>query len=110
MRGKIMIGNREIEMAANAASPFYYKEIFKEDFLLKAQETPPDVNIFVKMGFIMAKQAEKSFSEMMKLPAEEFFTWLDQFEPMDVLNAAGEISNLYMGQTESSSIPKNEAD
>lgn len=108
MRGKIMIGNREIEMAANAASPFYYKEIFKEDFLLKAQETPPDVNIFVKMGFIMAKQAEKSHAEMMKLPPEEFFNWLSEFEPMDILNSAGEISNLYMGQTEQMSAPKSE--
>ena len=45
---------------------------------------------------------------MMKLPPEEFFNWLSEFEPMDILNAAGEISNLYMGQTEQMSAPKSE--
>lgn len=107
MRGTINIGGKDVEMVANAASPHYYKEIFKEDFLQESQKTPPDTGIFEKMGFVMAKQAEGlKHSEMLDISVDSFFEWLVQFEPMDILEAIGEISNLYMKQTEPSSIPK----
>ena len=38
MRGTVKIGGKEVGMLANAASPHYYKQIFKEDFLQRSQE------------------------------------------------------------------------
>lgn len=34
MYGKIMIGTKETAMLANAASPYLFKQVFHEDFLL----------------------------------------------------------------------------
>lgn len=111
MFGVVKIGNKEVKMVANAASCYVYRQLFKEDFLLKAQEKTPDPDIFQKMGFVMAKQAETNkMSDLMKIPIDEYYEWLMQFEPLDVITAAGEISNLYMGQSEQLSVPKTEGD
>lgn len=107
MKGTVEIGGVGIEMVANAASVYVYRQIFKEDFLLKAQEKHPDADIFTKMGFVMAKQAQTDkMSELMQITIDEYYEWLVQFEPLDVLNAAGDISNLYMGQEVGLSTPK----
>ena len=111
MFGVVKIGNKEVKMVANAASCYVYRQLFKEDFLLKTQEKTPDPDIFQKMGFVMAKQAETNkMSDLMKIPIDEYYEWLMQFEPLDVITAAGEISNLYMGQSEQLSVPKTEGD
>lgn len=107
MQGTVKIGDKNVLMVANAASVYVYRSIFKEDFLVKAQDKNPDPDIFQKMGFVMAKQAETNkMSELMNITIDEFYDWLVQFEPLDILTAAGEISNLYMGQTEGLSTPK----
>ena len=107
MRGTINIGGKEVGMLANAASPHYYKQIFKEDFLQRSQENPPDMGIFEKMGFVMAKQAEGlKHSEMMNVSVDSFFEWLEGFEAMDILESIGDISDLYLKQTISTSTPK----
>lgn len=109
MQGLIKIGEREIPMAANAASPYVYRNIFKEDFLQKIQEKVPEADIFQKMGFVMAKQAETSkMSELMNITIDDYYGWLMEFEPLAILEAAGDISGLYMGQEKTMSVPKNE--
>lgn len=107
MTGTINIGDKQVEMAANAASPFVYRNIFHEDFLLKSQEEKPDFEIFQKLAFVMSKQAEtSSFADLMKLKVDDYYEWLIQFEALDLLNAAPAISDLYMGQTKKLSVPK----
>lgn len=109
--GTIKIGEMSIEMAANAASPYIFRQLFKEDFLKKLQEKEPDPDIFQKMGYVMAKQAETSkMSNLMKLTVDGFYDWLTQFEPLDILEATGEISTLYLSQTEGLSVPKEKGD
>lgn len=111
MRRTINIGGKDVEMVANAASPYLFKEIFHLDFLKEAQAKQPDVSLFEKMGFVMAKQAEGlKLGDLLKLGAEDYVTWLMQFEPMDVITAAGDISNLYMGQEATTSVPKRKGD
>lgn len=107
MRDTIKIGVRDVEMAANAASPYIYKQIFKEDFLKKIQEPEPEVDLFQKMGFVMTEQAKTNdLSELMKLKLEDYYAWLTEFDPIDILTAGGEISSLYMAQAKSTSVPK----
>lgn len=112
MYGIVMIGGKGVEMVANAASPYRFKQIFREDFLKRAIETNGDetasVDLFVKMGFIMAKQAEKA--DFDKLNEDSFFEWLEGFEPSDVQIAAGEIANIYAGNAETKATPKKKAD
>lgn len=107
MKGTVKIGSVSVDMVANAASVYVYRQIFKEDFLLKVQAKEPDSDLFQKMGFVMAKQAQTNkMSELMAITIDDYYEWLVQFEPLDVLNAAGEISNIYMGQEAGLSTPK----
>lgn len=106
----ITIGEKEVGMLANAASPFLYKQIFKEDFLLEIQKKNPDVGAIVKIGFVMAMQAEKKTTELMKLTEEDFLRWLEQFEAMDLYAHAGEMMDAYIANTKTTAVPKKEGD
>lgn len=117
MIGTVRIGEKEVEMAANAASPFVYKQLFKKDFIVmldKLQSGKLDdenANLFVEMGFIMAKQAEApDISKLMQLKMEDFYKWLEGFEPMEVILASDAIARLYNGQKDATSVPKNEGE
>ena len=39
MYGTVTIGGKDVEMVANAASPYRFKQIFREDFLKRAIDT-----------------------------------------------------------------------
>ena len=104
----ITIGSKTVGMAANALSPYLYKIIFHEDFMKLVQKDDPDTDLFVKMGFVFAKQAElNDLAKLTKVSEMDFYAWLQDFEPLDVMVASGEISSLYYTQAESSSVPKS---
>ena len=109
MKGTIKIGNKNVGMVANAASPFIYRQIFKKDFIAETQKEPIDMSLFSEMGFIMKLQAEKPTQEVLKTSVDDFYVWLEEFDPMDLLNASVEIGQFYMGQEKTTSVPKNEA-
>ena len=44
MRGTVKIGQRDVDMLANAASPFIYKKIFHKDFLMTVGTNYVDAN------------------------------------------------------------------
>lgn len=107
----VKIGTKTVGMLANAASPYLFKQIFKRDFLKESQAKDFDTSLIEMMGFVMAKQAEyEKTSDLLKLNESAYIDWLTQFDPLDVLTAAADISSLYMGQTISTAVPKNEAD
>ena len=109
MRGQIEINNKTFEAAANAASPYIYKQIFREDFLQRLQDKEPDVEIMQKMFFVMVSQAEKTTTEALSLTINDYIGFLEQFEPMDLLNASDVISDFYFKQTKNTSSPKGKA-
>ena len=109
MYGKITIGEKEVEMLANAATPYYYNQVFHEDFFEQSQKMNENtsgmtVEVFTKIAFIMAKQAEKK--DMSKVNEGQFMKWLGDFEPMDLPNAMPEIVDLYMGNKAGTATPK----
>ena len=107
MKGTIKLGLTDVEMVANAASPYVYRSIFKEDFLAKIREPEPDTDLFQKMGFVMMNQAKTAkMSELMNISVDAYYEWLVQFDPLDIINATEEISNLYLAQTTTLSSPK----
>lgn len=109
MKTTIKIGSKEVEMVANAASPFVYRQIFKKDFFAETQKPEVDVNVFVEMGFVMSLQATKRAGELMKTSVDEFYEWLEQFDQMDMINAMPVIGEFYTSQEKTTSSPKNEA-
>lgn len=106
MYGKVTIGGKEIEMVANAATPYRYQQIFREDYLKKVtgkEEADPN-DFFAKIGFVMAMQAAKK--DMSKINMETFYKWLEDFEPSEVFAAASDIADIYNGQEQGSADPK----
>lgn len=107
MYGKIEIDGRELELAANAATPFRYKQVFHHDlFAILGNEEKAEaqgVEAVSRLTFIMNRQAEKA--DMNRLTEEEFMTWLEDFGPMAFIEHAEEIMNVYMGSTVSTATP-----
>lgn len=103
---EVTIGDKKIEMLANGATPFWYREVFSADFFTDAQTTDDakTVELFTKVGFIMAKQAKGA--DMKKVNVGQFMKWLEDFAPMDFPDATPDIVALYMAQTKETSKPK----
>lgn len=104
---KVTIGGREVELAANAATPFRFKQVFQKDLLQilgnekKAEEE--GVDAVTQLAYIMAKQAEGV--DMNKLTFDEFIAWLEGFSAMAFIEAAEDIVNAYMETTQTSATP-----
>lgn len=103
---EVTIGDKEIEMLANGATPFWFRQVFSEDFFTEVQTTDDGktVELFTKVGFIMAKQAKGA--DMKKVNVGQFMKWLEDFAPMDFPDAVPAIVDLYMSQTKETSKPK----
>ena len=119
MKGTVQIGQRVVDMVANAASPYLFKQVFHEDFLLlcrrmgeESEQAEADViatDTFEKMGYIMSQQAE-GMAKVKLATYEDYLIWLTQFEPNDLIAAANDIASLYIGQEVQTSVPKPEGE
>lgn len=107
MKKTINIDGREMEFAANAATPFRFRQIFKKDLFSilgneqKAQEE--GIDTVAELAFVMNKQAEKA--DMAQLNEESFIEWLEQFGSMAFMETAEEILNVYLDTTASTAKP-----
>lgn len=104
---KLTIDGNEMEFAANAATPFRFKQVFHKDlFSILGNEQKAEsegVEAVTQLAYIMAKQAEKA--DMNKLSEDEFMTWLEDFSGMAFVSAAEDILNIYMDSTVGTSTP-----
>lgn len=104
---KITIDGKELEFAANAATPFRYKQVFKKDLFAilgnEAKAESEGVEAVTELAYIMVKQAEKA--DMNKLNYDEFIMWLEDFSGMAFINAAEDILNVYMDSTVGTATP-----
>lgn len=103
----VVVEGKEMEFAANAATPFRFRQIFKKDLLTilgnekKAEEE--GLETIMQLAFVMAKQAEKA--DMTKQNEDAFIDWLEGFGPMAFVESAEDILNVYMDSTASLSTP-----
>lgn len=109
MKGTITIKDKEYEAVANAASPYLYRQIFGDDFILAFDPENPKPELFEKMFYVMVKQEELGMKQCMKLTMTDYFEWMAQFEPLDIIMEIEQISSLYFANTKGIAIPKNEA-
>lgn len=104
---RLTIDGNEMEFAANAATPFRFKQVFHKDlFSILGNEQKAEsegVEAVTQLAYIMAKQAEKA--DMNKLNEDEFMTWLENFSGMAFVSAAEDILNIYMDSTVGTSTP-----
>lgn len=105
----VKIGDQTVAMAANAATPFLYVQIFHDEDPLQILSKLTEENqmagaaVLMKLGYVMAMHAQKSLSEMLKLKTEDFYAWLERFDYMDLLSAAKDIRDIYFHQTKTMS-------
>lgn len=112
MFGVVKIGDREIEMAANATTAIRYGQVFHgEDLLVYFTKgfktTSESIYVAQKLGYIMARAAEKA--DMNKLSEDDFLAWLEEFDQFDMVDASAEIVKIYMGNEKTLSTPKKKA-
>ena len=106
MRGTIDFGGKPVELVANGATPVLYKRVFRRDFLSSANKAD-DMDVYVELAFIMAKQAEKPLSELINgLKYEDYLEWVQDFEAMDIITKVTDIFSLYQGQAMQTSVSK----
>lgn len=106
MTNTIMLdGGREIKLAANAATPLRYKQLFGQDLLRVFQQstkTEEDgmllADIVAQLAFIMNRQAEGV--NLNAASMDDFYSWLEDFESMDFVLAGQEIINAYLASTQ----------
>jgi hypothetical protein len=105
---EITIGEQTVLMAANAATPIRYKMLFKKDLLAEFQNAEADnsrvSDMIPELAYIMAMQA--GHENLSGKTFEDYIEWLEQFGPLDLLNAGGEIAALYIENTQETSTPK----
>ena len=107
MRGIVNIGEKGVEMVATASTPIRLRQVFGIDYFAIVTKKPDEsqmMDLYSKLAFIMAKQAEGA--DMNALTLLDFYDWTDQFEPLDVVLAVGEISNLYDKQAKTTAKAK----
>lgn len=105
MEKVIKIGTVDVTMTANAATPIRFRNIFGKDLLTLISEGTSAGGVDMKvasevapeLAFIMAKSAEGA--DMTKLNESKMLEWLEQFGPMDVVNATEAIFNVYFGDS-----------
>lgn len=103
MYNVIKIGDTDVPMLAMASCDVYYRNIFHEDPIkVQAGKNPEEgdlINLFLRMGFVMAKFAElKDRKEMNKLTEDMYLDWLDQFDHYAYIDALADIRATYEGQ------------
>lgn len=103
----VTIDGKDLELTANAATPFRYKQVFQRDLLqILGNEDKAEkegVEAVTQLAYIMNKQAEKA--DMGKLSTDDFLNWLEGFSAMAFIENAEEILNVYMDQTQTTSTP-----
>ena len=108
MRGTVRIGQYDVDMLANGASPFIYKRIFKKDFFTAIGDAKNvDIDTVTEMAYVMHLQTEKTFKEILDtVKIDDFYEWVTQFEALDLPMATNQIMALYYDQQKTTVRPK----
>lgn len=101
----ITIDGREVKLAANAATPFRFRQMFKKDLLQilgnEEKAEAEGIDAVSGLAFIMAKQAEGA--DISKMTENDFIAWLEEFGPMAFIESAEEILGIYTEQEQTTS-------
>ena len=111
MYKEVKVGDITVPMLANGATPIRYKLLFHKDILVEFKSIEGDESKIVTIGelaYVMAMQAKAHNGEydIAKLNEEDYLTWLEQFNPLDIEMASDKIIDVYVGNTATSSEPK----
>lgn len=110
MYNVVKIGDKSVPMMSVASTDVYYRAVFHEDpIAIQSGDLDPGkaINLYMGLGFIMAKFAElKDRKEMLKLNEDSYLDWLDTFDRSEYINALPDIQATYEGQSVTTSDAK----
>lgn len=103
---------KEIGFMATGATPIYFKKIFGKDLLkifknANEDADSTDLNVVDELAFVMSMQAEGANTS--HLSVDDYCTWADKIETMELESKSNEIMSVYLGSTIGSSEPKKKA-
>lgn len=111
MRGTVKIGEHEIEMSCNAATPIRFQQVFGKNLLtyfVNSDKVAPEDSTMAmqELAYIMTRSAEGT--DMNVLSYEDYLHWLEDYDPLDFLNAetTEQIINLYLANSKTASKAK----
>lgn len=113
MYAKIMIGDKEVEMAANAATPHHFRNMFHKDPMKEFNAIFEDkldqmeaIDTISQVAFIMNMSARKM--NIANLTEDDYIAWLEGFETYDFLTSTQKIVGVYLGNKQMLSDQKKE--
>ena len=110
MQKTILIGGCECTLAANAATPIYYRNMFHDDLLAhlsKDEDGGARTEVLMRLTFLEHMQATVESKELRRIGENEFLAWLERFEWPDLIEACGEALEIWTGQSDTTAEPKN---
>lgn len=97
---KITIGTEEVTMSCCGSVIKCYKDIFSEDFLAEVGKDATNTNLYLRMGFVMAKFAELNNRDAVsRLTWDDFYDWIDHYSTGDLILAVEKIATLFMKES-----------
>ena len=112
MTETIKIGEHEIALRADGATPFLFKQAFGKDLIKifseasNEQDVAAAGSIASELGFVMAQQAASPDPLHVDLSQGAFMKWLTQFAPLDLVYQSMDIINVYLGTYRTDSVAK----
>ena len=105
MRKDVTIGEKTIPMSASAVTPIIFKRLTGKDLIKGVKDLNKnatsgedfDMEFIAQMAWVMAREANHEI--------EPFETWLEQFDMFAIVDALGEIMELWNLNTRQASIP-----
>lgn len=109
--GIVKVGNVEIPMMSNAATPIRYRQVFHKNlnsFFLGKMPEEESSEMIGELAYIMAKAG--AGADMSRLSYEDYLEWLTAFGALDFDTAVTDIINAYQGNLISDSEVKKNHD
>lgn len=107
MYKKIKIDGTDMELLANAATPFRFRQVFQKDlmavFANEERAQREGLEVVTELAYIMNKQAQKA--DLSKLSFDDFIEWLEGFGPMAFVEASEDIIGVYVESSRTLSTP-----
>lgn len=105
----IKVGEKEIPMLANAATPIRYRQVFGKNLLKYFMESTPYEEIAASIGelaYILARAGEGA--DMNRLNIDDYIEWLEGFDASAFINpkTVEQITRLYYGNMDGLSVAK----
>ena len=106
MYSVVRIGDKDVALLATGATPYRYNNVFHADIFkeMTSIEDGAAAYMIMQLAYVMAKAADKA--DMNTLNMDDFYSWLDQFGPNDIAEAAPEIMDVYNGSMKGEISPK----